>query len=613
MTEPKHVPPKNATRPLPLQFDLKGKMCAESTKSPESFEPGGYVVLPPHDVIPIVFVPGVAGTNLKTGKTKTWEIPNGAGDGWNMLKTATRGQVKRQILFDPLMAEVDWNGPCAIDDKLRWLTSEEAKRRGWGAIHAKSYHGFLQELETALNDIVANPGSTNINGHFLRANIGFLEYLKGGLLTHLTSSTSGDHDPERDYGKKAEEAVAGWGKNLPALNGKEIHKLSRYYYPVWVYGYNWLQDNEVSAKGLLDYIDNRVLACYAGKKYLKCAGKVIIVTHSMGGLVARRAAMMLAEQGQEDKILGLVHGAQPVMGAPALYRRLRAGQEAGEATFDIFSLSFIEATAAAVFMGWSEQSMTVQLARAPGPLELAPTKFYPMNWLRVSCRDDRQIFSLPKEDPYAEIYSKTTDDCWWGMVNPAHIDPAGKIQEKGDNPAEEYRKAIKAARDFHDKLGLYAHPETYGFYGIDDEKYRSFGHVEWYIQKVDSPRYIQNAEAVKNAKAIKYASGEVTLSLQREEDSLSRLHGGGQEKPPQPKDFNAVLRNTRNQRGDGTVPEDSARVLEGLSPAPREVLAYPGFDHQNAFKDPYAVLASIYFIARIVQKAPPPTARNAAK
>ena len=81
--------------------------------------------------------------------------------------------------------------------------------------------------------------------------------------------------------------------------------------------------------GCDNYIDNRVLACYAGKKYLKCAGKVIIVTHSMGGLVARRAAMMLAEQGQEDKILGVVHGAQPVMGAPALYRRLRPLQAPG--------------------------------------------------------------------------------------------------------------------------------------------------------------------------------------------------------------------------------------------------------------------------------------------
>jgi hypothetical protein len=332
----------------------------------------------------------------------------------------------------------------------------------------------------------------------------------------------------------------------------------------------------------------------------------------MGGLVARRAAMMLAEQGQEDKILGVVHGAQPVMGAPALYRRLRAGQEAGETTFDIFSKQFFEAAAAAGFMGWSEQSMTVQLARAPGPLELAPTKFYPMNWLRVSCRDNRQIFSLPKEDPYAEIYSKTTDDCWWGMVNPAHIDPTGEIRDRGDDPAEEYREAIKAARDFHDKLGLYAHPETYGFYGIDDKKYRSFGHVEWYIKGVDAPRFIRNAEAVKNAKAVKYASGEVTLSLQREDDPLLHLHDK-EKKAPLVENFKAVLNNARNQRGDGTVPEDSAKVLKGLAPEPKEVLAYPGFEHQDAFNDPYALLASIYFIARIVQKAPPPTARNAAE
>jgi predicted alpha/beta hydrolase family esterase len=52
------------------------------------------------------------------------------------------------------------------------------------------------------------------------------------------------------------------------------------------------------------------------------AGKVIIVTHSMGGLVARYASQV---SGAKDKILGIVHGVIPDLGSPAAYRRMKVG------------------------------------------------------------------------------------------------------------------------------------------------------------------------------------------------------------------------------------------------------------------------------------------------
>jgi hypothetical protein len=611
------TPPANATRRIKWQFDERGKPVFVSTKSPVCFGPSARVVLPPHDVIPIVFVPGIAGTNLKTGDEETWTVPNKEDLGV-IVQTIRRSQDERQTLFDPLTAEVNWNGQCVVEDSLYCLTSEEAKRRGWGALHAGSYHGFMQRLEMVLNTLTTHFGEADQSKNRLLPEIGLLQHLGSpppaipvGPPAARPTARRQTETPEEHDRRNAREAEAAWGKTSRPLSEAEIRKLGSYYYPVWAYGYNWLQSNEISAEGLLKYIDEKVLACYEGGQYFQCAGKVIVVTHSMGGLVARRAAQMLAEQGKENKILGILHGAQPVMGAPALYRRLRAGQEAAPATFDIFNVPFIEAAVTAAFMGWSERSMTVQLARAPGALELAPTCHYPPDWLRVTCREGRTIFSLPKEDPYKEIYSKTTDDCWWGMVNPAYVDPAGTIRKNGRPPTEEYMDAVGKAKAFHDKLGLYAHPETYGFYGIDDEKYRSFGHVKWYIKEVDSPRYVQNVQAVKDAKAVKYASGEVSIPLQYEEDSLQVRHGNGR-KTPLVTNFKAILESARNQRGDGTVPEDSSKVLEKLAPIPKEVFAFPGFDHQGAFKDEHAILASFYFIGRIVQKAPPPTERKGA-
>jgi pimeloyl-ACP methyl ester carboxylesterase len=601
--------PDTAMRRIKLQFDKNGDLSLPSCMSPESFKVDALAVLPPHDVIPVIFVPGVAGSNLKTGTAKTWNVPNGAGDLGTIGITISRTQPKRQNLFDPLKAEVSPDGPCAMPEGMRWNTPEEAKRRGWGEIHAGSYHGFLQTLEAVLNDMTTDPGVPDAKANFLLPEIGMMEYLDGGR-----------RGPEHDYGLKAEGAMAGWGKRARALSDSEIHKLGSYYYPVWVYGYNWLQDNEESAKGLLERIDE-IVAQYNRGKYFRCAGKVILVTHSMGGLVARRAAQM-----DEGRILGVVHGAQPVAGAPALYRRLRAGQEAGEPSFDFLRsfqgfMKFAEDGVTAAFMGWSEQSMAVQLARAPGPLELAPTKHYPPGWLVCAYGDDREIFSLPKKDPYAEIYGKTTDDCWWGMVNPAYIDPAGTIRKDKKKPKKEYEKAIKAAEKFHDRLGLYAHPETYGFYGTDDKEYRAFGKVVWRIQgggtvfsgNVISRAHVKDAEAVKNAKAVKYGTGEVSILLARQADGLLKYRASqGLSAPPaEPvSEFKAILQSGRNLAGDGTVPADSGSVLERLEPAPQETFAFPGFDHQGAFKNPHATLAAIYFIARIVQKASPPTSRE---
>jgi pimeloyl-ACP methyl ester carboxylesterase len=52
------------------------------------------------------------------------------------------------------------------------------------------------------------------------------------------------------------------------------------------------------------------------------ATKVILVTHSMGGLVARACAKRIP-----DKIAGVIHGVMPALGAPAAYRRMACGTE----------------------------------------------------------------------------------------------------------------------------------------------------------------------------------------------------------------------------------------------------------------------------------------------
>jgi hypothetical protein len=605
----------SATRRVKLCFDKNGDPAFPAVKSPECFKQDELGVLPPRDVIPVIFVPGIAGTNLrlKQGKKNVWAPPDGS---LAAISAAVSGMAKsdstRQALFEPTAVEVYADRKFKVRDNVYWLTTKEAQKRGWGALHAMSYLKILQQLEVSLNDQYSRPGFPEERGNFLLPEIGMLQYLKAG--GPESSLTEQDKERERqrggkafsigdkfllsgqarkpDYARLAKEAMNAWGKTPRALSAEEIARLDDYYYPVWAYGYNWLQSNEIAAEGLLAYID-KVLAHYGKGKYFRHQGKVIVVTHSMGGLVARRAAQMLGEQGREDKILGVVHGVQPVTGAPALYRRLRAGQEVGEG-FDPVGMLV------ASIMGWGEEEMTVQLGRAPGALQLAPTCDYPKEWLiahfdKKTEHFGETILALPKENPYKEIYSKTTDDCWWGMVNPALIDPAGTIRKNKEKPVTLYKKAIDEAERFHNKLGLYAHPETYGFYGIDDVKYRSFGCVEWVVPEV--PGHKNSREDIRNARAIGFKSGKATLAFKVFDPAYGRDNEAH---------ATAKLSNARNQRGDGTVPEDSGTVLERLEPHPKESFAMAGFGHQDAYDNPYALQATIYFIARIIQKAAPP-------
>ncbi|PTU66043.1 hypothetical protein DB032_14485 [Chromobacterium sp. Panama] len=564
---------EKATRRIKLEFDKNGNPKFNSTQSPESFKQCALCVKPPHTVIPIIFVPGIMGTNLKLrgGRGNAWSPPNGVFSGIGAAgKGAMQSPGTRQGLFDPKETEVNWDGPCEAPSDVFWLTSEEAKKRGWGALHAESYHGILSQLEISLNDQYSKPGLPKERGNFLLPEIGLLSHLAGG------HSKAERVKGEPDYSFLAEETVTAWNKVPKSLSQEDVLKLDDYYYPVWAHGYNWLQSNEESAQSLIVKIDE-IIAYYQKSDYFHCDGKVILISHSMGGLVTRRAAQLA-----EDKVLGIVHGVQPVAGAPVVYRRFRAGTEVG-GFFDIVG------AATASIIGWNAADVTPTLACSPGPLELLPTKHYPSGWLRVvkgSGAREEVLIHLPKADPYEEIYSKTTDECWWGMLDPDLIDPANTIKTVAP-PRQVYETSLSKAELFHDTVGLYAHPQTYGYYGADEKKYRAFGQVSWETESLpddDALPLLLNKDSGRSL------TGKSTVSLYQQEGS--------------PK-VKLKLRNERNQAGDGTVPLDSGAVLAKLQPTPQAVFEMRGFDHQKSYGDKFTIRATIYGIARLIQLAEP--------
>ena len=316
--------------------------------------------------IPVIFLPGVMGTNLKE-KDKShgvWRAPNSKLAGMPMLlEFFFKGAAARQILFNPENSDVDWDGPVdagpLVLGKDRKQTEDILRQRGWGSLFSSSYHPLLQTLHQRLNEEVLVEGTLEIGA-----------WWKDTMM----------QDPKR------------WGSLNPgdtALSADEVKHLVRYRFDIWACGYNWLKSNAVSAQQVDAYI-RKVLALYAGGGTPTCK-KVIVVTHSMGGLVLRG---LLQIPGAADNILGVVHGVQPAAGAPSVYKRARAGFEGMEQ----------------VVLGRNAAEAVPVIANAQSLLEMLPFKHYNRGqaWLKVrGCG-----FALPRAgDPYLEIY---TSNSWYG-------------------------------------------------------------------------------------------------------------------------------------------------------------------------------------------------------
>jgi len=242
-------------------------------------------------------------------------------------------------------------------------------------------------------------------------------------------------------------------------------------FPVYAFGYNWSDSVKTNGEKLAKRIKEIIAEA---KKVTGLCEKVILITHSMGGLVSRCAAKL---SGAEGDILGIVHGVQPVLGATAAYWRIKAGFEGD------WKMSAV--------LGNCGKDVTPLLGSSPGGLQLLPTKqFYTSEdtpskqWLRICDADGKVERSLPASDPYKEIYAvpawvRPLDDkdvpstnTYWGLVDPELLDPdneldpkPGKLQAMDrDNPPYDawkaFRRQLDVAEALHDELGLKKHKKT---------------------------------------------------------------------------------------------------------------------------------------------------------
>lgn len=590
------------TRPIHQPtVDTDGSLVAHTVATPKSFKVRAKITVGSRKVIPVIFVPGIMGTNLRARAAKSeergttspnsyrraagqsagephsakidrsqdfetgdddpaWRAPNGVIEGLREArKWKRRTPATRQRILNPSALEVDASGDLG---EIAGLSQAELRARGWGEIHRDSYWEVLEKLQTYLDTTfrTGKRGEREIRVHWKRVM---------------------QCDPKS------------WGvRSIARVTVAELETFAGFQYPVYAVGYNWLESCAVSAQRLSRRIDE-IKAFWRSRKH-ECE-RVILVTHSMGGLVARACARLRATNTTDPAdIAGIIHGVMPALGAPVAYRRIACGTESERYANDI--IDNVKANRFAEIAGTTASETTAVMATAPGALELLPNHLYPKPWLlvktltRVDDTDkEHQVLALPTGNPY-DLYRDMQS--WYRLIDPGLADPAGLHKSKPDSIQEVVRKAIDSAEHFHRTIiGVpanksenaedkpYYHPNTYVFYGADEER-RTYGTVRW-STRISAGQGIALTPANTRSARLVGQTPDGAREVVIEGRVKLRLSVWGQD-----------------ASGDDTVPSQSSA---GAAPHVRGIYAARGFGHQDSFTNDAMLLLTRHLIVKIVQ------------
>ncbi|WP_052500234.1 MULTISPECIES: esterase/lipase family protein [Acinetobacter] len=407
---------------MPIQNDAtkKNEDHFTSITTPSTNPTLANAILGPKFVIPIIFIPGIMGSNIMSNDgDQVWFPPNGKMSGaWAAVDGKFfRTAKKRQRQLNPETTQVSNAGEINLKKKdIANFDEDKARSRGWGTVWWDGYGAALIHLERFLNR------------ELTKFDLSFLgiqnedDFRGSDVWRVLTNITGSDMIKEN-----AIRSVWNPTKDFKLITKNEFGKLADYAFPVFALGYNWLQSNDVSAKNVAERLNSEVKA-QVKKEYPKATfKKFIIVTHSMGGLVTRS---LIQDDSIKNDILGVVHGVMPASGAPTVYKRFANGWDGSEVTG-----SAVDSIAKHVF-GATCEKLTPVLGNSPGGLQLLPFANFvntgkSKTWLKLIARKlngDIITATLPKSDPYDEIYKDTNS--WWRMVNMDYLDPASILTNR---------------------------------------------------------------------------------------------------------------------------------------------------------------------------------------
>lgn len=423
---------------------------------------------PPLAVLPVVFVPGIMGSRLKAtrgiqaGET-VWDPPSGG-----LPRDSTRAA-------DPKISKSEYIEPPPVPSKgdlMHFPPSERYTRNEFKNRADNEVVGLVSgAIEwSSLNaqrrrERLIGPRGHPFSSSFLAVDMGRAADFKYRLGPDILEKALA-----RGWGGCVWEFYGGFLRWLHYHGSAAICPGATVKLEVWAHPYNWSDDNRKSAKELSKTVERAYAEAqkdWKDKKPRRQILKPVVITHSMGGLVARAYAKFY---GGDSSACALIHGAMPTHGAPAAYKRMRLGFE----------------LPAKVVLGSNGAEVTAVLANSPGGLELLPNKMHKTSdgnrhWLfpteETILGPAISFPARPLVDPYKEIYLNQAD--WWRLVNEDWIDPAVAIDEDGypywvhakPGTFKLFSDQLAVAKKFHDDLGAHFHPNTKMFWSDDQESW----------------------------------------------------------------------------------------------------------------------------------------------
>ena len=163
-----------------MMYDKEGYPTWQSELSPEENTTRATCCVPPDQVMPVVFIPGIMGSNLKFTKPLDW-FNGGSNIAWrpsdSWFTAFTYGNLspaqRRQVL-NPDNTELDDSGDIPnsilrffknVSPNVQTNWKSEFTRRGWGTVMLSSYSEILYHLERNLNTIYDFNQKASDQGH----------------------------------------------------------------------------------------------------------------------------------------------------------------------------------------------------------------------------------------------------------------------------------------------------------------------------------------------------------------------------------------------------------------------------------------------------------------
>jgi hypothetical protein len=585
------------------------------------------IVPPPGKVIPVIFLPGVMGSNLRMTKRRQKDLERSCNRSWmpdaftatdaisgeglaGWFKNATPAQ--RQLNFDPAETEVQYyhytenkerfdpdgavtkasdlrhkNVPdslAPIPPLLGHFTSfppdpaeaalrkqrkfasvaQVARWRGWSDVYFSGAYGImLRTAETYLNNMVTK--GTIGSRWKPRAPNALPGPRLGGTVSDLLQKNP------KEFGASAGDPIS----------ANELRRIADCWYPVHAMGYNFIQSNADSAVSIADRI--RGLARGYRSRGFKC-DEIIIVTHSMGGLLARALihpayGKMLADESL--KVLGIYHNVMPTIGAAGAYKRMRFGFREN----DNFTPAGYAAGVAAQILAPDGQHATAILANAPAPLEMMPGRAYGKGWLKVIDNAGKELWSWPKREESAleSIYLLPAQS-WWRLINPNWVNPALKSEKKGGGYTNVLRR-LSSAVNFLDSIESTFHPTTFASY-CSAQNQASYGEIVFKAMSTGG-RNIDH-----DGNFLPWSSPETWKLLTDDAKGKLTVQAGQR--------VITLTLQPPTAAGDQTVPAmRSAMHIKGFLFEHGKNDA--GYEHQSSYADPKVLASMLYSIVKIAQ------------